>query len=70
MFEVPEKLPYTLCVIPATIDEKINIEIPFDTHFSVINSHNRINNTHHTVIVIAANNRVGKAVLITLPPSK
>jgi hypothetical protein len=70
IFHVDEKLQYTLCVIPATIDEKINIDIPLDTPFSVINSHNRISNTHHTVIVSAASSRVGNAVLITFPHNK
>jgi len=70
IFPVEEKLPYILCVIPATIEEKINIDIPLDTPFSVINSHNRIINTHHTAIVVAANNRVDSHVSITFPHSK
>jgi len=67
---VPDRFPYTLWVIHATIDENINIDIPFETHFSVINSHSRINKTHQTVIAIADNNRVVIDVSITLPHSK
>gem|GEM_PF-5811422 len=36
----------------------------------MINSHNRINNTAHTVIDIAANNNVVGHVSITLPHNK
>jgi hypothetical protein len=67
---VQEKLQYTLCVIPATIEEKINIDIQFETHFSVISSHSRISNTQPTVIAMAANNRVVGHVSITLPHNK
>jgi predicted FMN-binding regulatory protein PaiB len=70
IFPVDEKLPYTFCVIPATIEEKINIEIPLDTHFSVINSHSRIINTPHTVIVIAANISVDNHVSMTFHHNK
>ena len=64
---VHEKLPYTLCVIHATIDEKISIDIPLAIHFSVINSHNRINNTEPIVIANAANINVPADVSITFP---
>ena len=67
IFVVPEKLPYTLCVIQATIDEKISIDIPLAIHFSVINSHNRINNTEPIVIANAANIKVPAEVSITFP---
>ena len=70
MFVVPEKLPYTLCVIQATIDEKISIDIPLAIHFSVINSHNRINNTEPIVIANAANIKVPAEVSITFPHSE
>jgi hypothetical protein len=64
---VHEKLPYTLCVIHATIDEKISIDIPLAIHFSVINSHNRINNTEPIVIAKAANINVPAEVSMTFP---
>ena len=67
MFVVPEKLPYTLCVIQATIDEKISIDIPLAIHFSVINSHNRINSTEPIVIANAAKSSVPAEVSITFP---
>ena len=67
---VPEKLQYTLCVIQATIDEKISIDIPLAIHFSVINSHNRINITEPTVIASAANINVPADVSITFPHSE
>jgi hypothetical protein len=67
---VHEKLPYTLCVIQATIDEKISIDIPLAIHFSVINSHNHINNTEPIVIADAANIKVPAEVSITFPHSE
>ena len=57
-------------MIHATIDENINIEIPFDIHFSVINSHNRINKIAQTVIINAANNKLPIEVSITFPHNK
>jgi hypothetical protein len=57
-------------VIQATMDEKINIEIPFDIQFSVISSHNRINKMAQTVIMNAANNKLPIEVSITFPHSK
>jgi hypothetical protein len=64
---VHDTFQYTLCVIQATIDEKISIDIPLAIHFSVINSHNRINNTEPIVIANAANTKVPAEVSITFP---
>ena len=69
ILDVPEKLPYILCVIHATIDEKINIDIPLAIHFSVINSHIHINNTEPIVMVSAASINVPNDVSIAAPPN-
>gem|GEM_PF-973753 len=64
-----EKLAYTSCVIPATIDEKIIKETQLDIHFSVINSPNRINSIDPTVIDNEAIIMFTALVSITFPPS-
>jgi hypothetical protein len=63
------KLPYTCCVIKATIEEKINIVIPLDTHFSVISSHIHIKRIEPTAITKPANTTVQKSVGIAAPQS-
>ena len=70
IFSVDTILEYTFCVIPATIEAKISNEIPFEIHFSVINSHIRISNTDHTVITNAERISVVASVEITLPPRR
>ena len=48
-----------------TIEAKIKRDIPFDTHFSVINSQSHINQTAPTVKTKATNNTVVKLVVAT-----
>jgi hypothetical protein len=43
------KLLYHFWNIPETIEAKINNDIQFETHFSVINSPSHISQTHPTV---------------------
>jgi hypothetical protein len=61
------KFPYTFCVIPATIDEKINNDTPFDIPFSVISSPNRITNIDQVIIANALNRTVLIEIAITFP---
>jgi hypothetical protein len=70
MFDVPDKLAYTSCVIPEMIEAKIRRETPFEIPFSVINSPSHMRRTEPTVITKAARSTVGKEVEITCPPNK
>ena len=63
------KLLYHFWNIPDTIEAKINNDIPFDTHFSVINSHNHTRHTPHTVRTNATNNTVTISVDTAFPPN-
>jgi hypothetical protein len=61
---------YTCQEIPATIDEKINKETPFEIPFSVINSHKYNKLVAPTVSVKAVNKIVVMSVEITCPHNK
>jgi hypothetical protein len=65
----PVKLLYHFWNIPETIEAKINNDIQFEIHFSVISSHNHISITAHTVSTNATNNTVVKSVDTAFPPS-
>jgi hypothetical protein len=65
----PDKLLYHFWNIPETIEAKINNEIPFETHFSVISSQSHISHTAPTVSTNATNNTVVISVDTALPPS-
>ena len=68
-FVHPVRLVYPFWNIPATIEAKISNDIPFDTHFSVINSQSHISHTAHTVSTNATNITVVKFVATAFPPS-
>ena len=63
------KLLYHFWNIPETIEAKINNDIPFETHFSVINSHNHTSHTPHTVRTNATNNTVTISVDTAFHPN-
>ena len=63
------KLLYHFWNIPDTIEAKINNDIPFETHFSVINSPSHTSQIPHTVSTNATNNTVVKSVDTAFPPS-
>jgi hypothetical protein len=63
------KLLYHFWNIPETIEAKINNDIPFETHFSVINSQSHISPIPPTVRTNATNNTVTKSVDTAFPPS-
>jgi hypothetical protein len=64
-----ETLPYTCWVIHATIEEKINKEIPFEIPCSVINSHNHTNIIEPIANTKPANTTVQKSVGIAAHPN-
>ena len=70
MLSVDAMLEYIFWTIHDTMDAKISNEVPFDTHFSVINSQIRISNTDQTVMTNAERTRVTASVGMTLPPRR
>ena len=70
ILEELETLTEICCVIPATIDEKMRIEIPFAIPFSVISSPNRMRRSAQTVIENPDNKSVPKLVSITALPKR
>ena len=65
----PVKLLYHFWNIPETIEAKINNDIQFETHFSVINSQSHISQIAQTVRTNATNNTVTISVDTAFHPS-